>query len=95
MEPVLGDPLDSAGRCMYNTSNDNTLGPIIRDCHHSFDFTLVFEQSFLSIGPSALILLFIPLRTWWIWKSENKARHGVASVVKQVGTANCDDGDTV
>ncbi|KAE8352698.1 P-loop containing nucleoside triphosphate hydrolase protein [Aspergillus coremiiformis] len=42
---------------------DNAFGPAI-SCPTAFDFTLVFEQSVLSIGPSALFLLFVPLRIW-------------------------------
>lgn len=34
-------------------SADNSLGPaIIRGCQDGFDFTLLFEQSFLSMAPS-------------------------------------------
>lgn len=57
-------------------SNDS-FGPVI--AHDScgrdeFDFTLVFEQSVMSIGPSAILLLALPLR--WLqlrsqcWKTK-------------------------
>jgi ATP-binding cassette, subfamily C (CFTR/MRP), member 1 len=42
---------------------DNSFGPAI-PCPRLFDFTLVFEQSILSIGPSALFLLLAPWRVW-------------------------------
>ncbi|OKL58187.1 hypothetical protein UA08_06868 [Talaromyces atroroseus] len=42
---------------------DNSFGPAI-SCPRVFDFTLVFEQSILSIGPSALFLLLVPWRVW-------------------------------
>lgn len=42
---------------------DNSFGPSI-SCSHAFDFTLVFEQSILSIGPSVLFLLLVPWRVW-------------------------------
>lgn len=43
------------------TEADNQFGPAIR-CGHRFDFTLVFEQSILSIRPSVLMLLFSAFR---------------------------------
>lgn len=45
---------------------DNSFGPSI-SCSHAFDFTLVFEQSILSIGPSALFLLLVPWRVWQLY----------------------------
>jgi ATP-binding cassette subfamily C (CFTR/MRP) protein 1 len=41
-------------------SYDNDFGPIVDGCRSSFDFTLLFEQSILSIGPAALLLVFAP-----------------------------------
>ncbi|OJK00423.1 hypothetical protein ASPACDRAFT_1880763 [Aspergillus aculeatus ATCC 16872] len=40
---------------------DNSFGPVIT-CLATFDFTLLFEQSILSIGPSAIFLLVVPWR---------------------------------
>jgi hypothetical protein len=42
--------------------NDQIFGPAVSGCRDDFDFTLLFEQSILSIGPSALLLLITPLR---------------------------------
>ncbi|PWY91611.1 P-loop containing nucleoside triphosphate hydrolase protein [Aspergillus sclerotioniger CBS 115572] len=42
---------------------DNTFGPVLA-CPATFDFTLLFEQSILSIGPSALFLLLVAWRIW-------------------------------
>jgi len=39
--------------------SDNAFGP---QHEGSFDFTLLFEQSFLSIAPSALLLTLVPWR---------------------------------
>ena len=52
--------------------NDNAFGPAISDCHGAFDFTLLFEQSILSIGPSALLLLLGPLRLYQLYGSTVK-----------------------
>ncbi|KAF1346228.1 ABC transporter type 1, transmembrane domain-containing protein [Delphinella strobiligena] len=42
---------------------DNSFGPIVHGCNYN-DFTLLFEQSIFSIGPSALLLCIAPLRTF-------------------------------
>lgn len=43
--------------------NDDTFGPAVAaGCRDSFDFTLLFQQGILSIGPSALLLLLAPPR---------------------------------
>lgn len=42
---------------------DRHFGPSIdARCRGGFDFTLTFEQSILSIAPSALLLLIVPFR---------------------------------
>ncbi|RJE27115.1 ABC transporter transmembrane region [Aspergillus sclerotialis] len=57
--------------CPYNA--DGRFGPSIdRHCRGGFDFTLTFEQSILSIAPSALLLLFAPLRLYWLSGSNLK-----------------------
>ncbi|KAI0401333.1 ABC transporter-like protein [Xylaria palmicola] len=38
--------------------DDAAFGPTVTGCRGNFDFTLLFEQAFLSIAPSALFLLF-------------------------------------
>jgi ATP-binding cassette subfamily C (CFTR/MRP) protein 1 len=43
--------------------NDDLLGPGVRGCRGDFDFTLLFEEIFLSIVPSALFLM---LAVWRI-----------------------------
>ncbi|RMZ79569.1 hypothetical protein DV737_g3391, partial [Chaetothyriales sp. CBS 132003] len=42
-------------RCEFQA--DNVFGPRIVVCRDGFDFTLLFEQSILSIGPSAIALI--------------------------------------
>lgn len=40
------------------TSNaDDKFGPHVVGCRDNFDFTLLFEQSILSLAPSALLVL--------------------------------------
>lgn len=44
--------------------NDNALGPIVSGCRDDFDFTLKFEQLFLSILPSVVFLLAVIFRVF-------------------------------
>ncbi|KAL1304221.1 hypothetical protein AAFC00_000641 [Neodothiora populina] len=50
---------------------DNTFGPVIQGCNYA-DFTLLFEQSIFSIGPSALIICIAPLRAWNLRHKPNR-----------------------
>lgn len=65
---------------------DDEFGPIIsRACHRGFDFTLLFEQSVLSIGPSALLLLLFPIRVWTLYGASKKTGPNYTRAVKIVG----------
>ena len=76
----------------------HTLGPHLTG---SFDFTLNFEQSILSILPSALLLIISPLRLTFLFRKENHARGGcllwtklaVVTVLSSVST-HCSVGTT-
>lgn len=35
--------------------NDHDIGPVVKNCRRSFDFTFLFENTILSIGPSLLV----------------------------------------
>lgn len=63
-------PLTMASTCQ--PMNDNNFGPVVHGCRSDFDFTLLFEQSVLAIGPAALLLLFAPPRFVKLWKSSKK-----------------------
>ena len=50
---------------------DNAFGPVVeRPCRDGSDFTLLFEQSILSIGPSSVFLLVLPLRLFFLYRSK-------------------------
>lgn len=55
---------------------DNTFGPYAGDCRGGFDFTLLFEQTILSIAPLALLLILAPLRIWYLSKKQTKVVRG-------------------
>jgi hypothetical protein len=64
---------------------DDQFGPIIA-CAHTFDFTLVFEQSILSIGPSAIFISLSLLRFSQLRKTNVKITRGILGYAKVVGT---------
>ena len=51
-------------------TGDNRFGPHLPGV---FDFTLLFEQSILSLLPTALFILFTPLRVLPLVKRANRA----------------------
>ncbi|KAH7323926.1 ABC transporter-like protein [Rhexocercosporidium sp. MPI-PUGE-AT-0058] len=64
-------PLES--RVVNSTHFDNNFGPFLAiPGKETFDFTLLFEETILSIGPSSLFLLLIPPRIWRLWKTPRK-----------------------
>lgn len=58
-----------AGSC--SPAADDSFGPVVA-CPATFDFTLLFEQSILSIGPSAIFLLLVPWRIWSLYPENVK-----------------------
>ena len=71
----------------YSTSLDATFGPIVKGARGNFDFTLLFEDAFLAIVPSAILLLAIPFRTLWLYNSPKKVRPSSGRVNKVVSVA--------
>ena len=66
---------------------DDLFGPAVHGCRHAFDFTLLFEQSIFQIGPSALLLLCLPLRASQLRKQSAKTTRTSIRVVKQTAIA--------
>jgi hypothetical protein len=56
-------------------ASDNAFGPAIdARCRGGFDFTLLFEHIFLSIAPSAVLLLVLPFRLASLCRSQPVVR---------------------
>ena len=53
---------------------DDTFGPVIAQY---FDFTRLFEDTILSIGPSLLFLGAFPLRVLWLWNKPRTVTGGI------------------
>lgn len=63
---------------------DNSFGPSAGDCHGSIDFTLLFEQSILTILPAALLLLISPIRIHFLRHTGVKVKRSAFAHFKSV-----------
>jgi ATP-binding cassette, subfamily C (CFTR/MRP), member 1 len=54
------------------TRLDDTFGPHAANCRGGFDFTLLFEETILSLSPLAIVLIIAPLRIFYLFKKEKK-----------------------
>ena len=68
---------------------DDVFGPQVEPCVRSFDFTLLFENTFLSAAPSALFLLIVPIRLYYLRNARKRVTGGsafqVLKLVSQLG----------
>lgn len=66
-------------------TTDNSFGPFLDlPGRTTFDFTLLFEETILSILPSALLLLVIPPRILRLWKTPRKVTGSYLQTTKIV-----------
>ena len=63
---------------------DNDFGPGIEGFRGGLDFTLVFEDAFLGLVPSALLLIAAPIRTLWLWNASKKVTEDAIRLNKVV-----------
>jgi hypothetical protein len=72
------------------TIHDNSFGPFIDfPGKVPFDFTLLFEETILSILPSALFLLLVPPRILRLWRTPRKVTGSYLQTTKIVGLQIC------
>ena len=65
---------------------DSYFGPQVEPCLRSFDFTLCFENLFLSIVPSTIFLLITPIRIFALRDAQKRVIGGSAfQILKLVG----------
>ena len=55
---------------------DNTFGPHAGVCRGGFDFTLLFEETILTILPIGLLVLALPLRGRFLLRKAKKTAKG-------------------
>lgn len=66
-------------------SVDTTFGPYAgTGCRGGFDFTLLFEESILSITPIALLLCVAPFRIFYLWRKETKVKKSLLLPAKLI-----------
>lgn len=65
--------------------SDETFGPGVEDCSRTFDFTLKFEDSILSIIPSILLILLAPVRLFFLKGRRRRVGGRAYQVSKLVG----------
>jgi hypothetical protein len=66
-------------------AGDNSFGPFLElPGRATFDFTLIFEETILSIAPSALFLVLIPPRILHLWKTPRKVTGSYLQTAKIV-----------
>ncbi|GKT42621.1 ABC transporter atnG [Colletotrichum spaethianum] len=65
-------------------SADDYFGPQVRGY---FDFTVLFEQSILSILPTALFILLAPFRVTWLLRNDIRVRSGTLLWLKLAAVA--------
>ena len=67
------------------TANDRQFGPAVyNDCRDGFDFTLLFEQSMLTLLPAGLALAGFSSRLIYLARTKTQARWGSLGVLKLV-----------
>jgi hypothetical protein len=63
---------------------DRTFGPYALYCRGHFDFTLLFEETVLTIAPLCLLLLVAPFRIIHLFKKARKVEPGPLLPLKLV-----------
>lgn len=74
--------MNSSSACSITV--ENSFGPQVAGCLGGFDFTLLFEETILSILPTALVLLFLPVRIVHLFRSDRKVYEGLLHNLKLV-----------
>lgn len=54
------------------TRVDNTFGPHAAGCRGGFDFTLLFEETILTLCPLVVLLIITPLRIHYLFQKSKK-----------------------
>lgn len=63
---------------------ENQFGPIIDGCGSNFDFTLLFEETILYIGPLCLALILSIFPVLQLWPRRSVVRSGFLLPIKLV-----------
>jgi ATP-binding cassette, subfamily C (CFTR/MRP), member 1 len=69
--------------------SDNQFGPAVSGCRRPLDFTLLFEETILSILPACILLLLAPVRLWHLFKASTKTTRSPVLAMKEVSQVPC------
>jgi hypothetical protein len=76
---------DMASQSIQCANVDNSFGPHASNCRGNFDFTLLFEESILSLLPTSIIILAALPRIWHLIKRATKVESSILLYLKLVG----------
>lgn len=79
------------GTSVCSSHPDDVFGPVVAECARAFDFTLLFEESILSILPSAILILLSPVRLLSLRKKQHVVGGGALRGAKLVSSCNSHD----
>lgn len=63
---------------------EDKFGPAVQGCYDGLDFTLLFEEAFLSIAPLGLFIILGVIQGAYLWKQNVKVRSGALHILKLV-----------
>jgi len=66
------------------TAIDQSFGPHAQNCRGGFDFTVLFEESILTLAPIGFLILLAPFRLIHLLRKEKKVVSNPLSILKLV-----------
>jgi hypothetical protein len=68
-----------------SVADEDVFGPFVNaSCHHGFDFTLLFEETILTLVPLSLLLLSGVFRIWSLRYASEKVNRSWLYAAKEV-----------
>lgn len=67
-----------------NATYDSHFGPVYAGPGRNFDFTILFEDTMLTIAPAAIFLIAAGLRAIWLFRSPTKVATSLSRQSKLV-----------
>ena len=66
-------------------ADEDSFGPAVNaSCHNGFDFTLLFEETVLTLLPLSLLLIFLPYRIWRLHQLAERVNRSWLYAMKKV-----------
>jgi ATP-binding cassette, subfamily C (CFTR/MRP), member 1 len=66
---------------------DRSFGPYAQSCRGGFDFTVLFEESILTLAPIGFVILISPFRIVHLLQREKKVVPNALGILKLVSSA--------